>query len=127
MDSAVQTPAAPAEATPATEHPFALTPAAVAQVKEVMTAQGFEAYYLTVRVVPAGCSGFGYDLNLVKDPTADDTTWEQDGVKVTTDAMSAKLLGGTVVDYVSSVHASGFKFTNPNAKSNCGCGSSFST
>lgn len=126
MDSAVQ-PTAPQATPPSTEHPFALTAAAVAQIKEVMTAQGFEAYYLTVRVIPAGCSGFGYDLNLVKEPTAGDTTWEQDGVKVTTDAMSAKLLGGTQVDYVSSVHASGFKFVNPNAKSSCGCGSSFST
>ena len=117
----------PATTTPAEPRPLVLTTAAVAQVKEVMKAQNFEGFYFSVRVVPAGCSGFGYDLNLVKDSTAGDVTWEQDGVKVTTDAMSAGMLKGTVVDYVNSVHASGFKFTNPNAKSSCGCGSSFST
>lgn len=107
--------------------PLLLTAAAVAQVKEVMKTQGFDGYFFSVRVVPAGCSGFGYDLNLVKDSKADDVTWEQDGVKVATDKMSAQYLGGTEVDFVTSVQGQGFKFTNPKAKSTCGCGSSFST
>jgi iron-sulfur cluster assembly protein len=106
---------------------FRLTAAAVTQVKEVIQQQGFEGYYLTVRVVPSGCSGLGYDLNLTKDPKPNDAVWEQDGVKICTDAMSVQYLQGTEVDYVTSVQGAGFKFSNPNAKSNCGCGSSFST
>lgn len=104
-----------------------LTPAAVAQVKEVITQQNFEGYFLTIRVVPAGCSGLGYDLNLVKEQNAGDTVWEQEGIKICTDAISVKYLTGTEVDYVKTDTAAGFKFQNPNAKSSCGCGTSFST
>ena len=118
-------------ATPAQEsdtpRALTLTPAAVAQVKEVMKAQNFEGFYFSVRVVPAGCSGVGYDLNLVKDAKPNDVIWEQDVIKVATDPMSAQYLGGTEVDFVTSLQGQGFKFTNPNAKSTCGCGSSFST
>jgi iron-sulfur cluster assembly accessory protein len=77
--------------------------------------------------VPAGCSGLGYDLNLVKESKAGDQVWEQDGVKIATDALSAQYLGGTQIDYVTSITGAGFKFENPNAKSSCGCGTSFST
>lgn len=113
------------EATPHT--PVLLTEAAVKQVKEVIKAQGFEGYSFSIRVVPAGCSGLGYDLNLVKESKQNDLTWEQDGVRITTDALSSKYLLGTQVDYVTSVTGAGFKFSNPNAKSSCGCGTSFTT
>src|SRR3954469_17844830 len=93
-----------------------LTPAAVAQVKTVIQQNGFEGYYLSIRVIPAGCSGMGYDLNLIKEPKDGDVVFEQDGVKIATDAMSVQYLGGTLVDYVSSIQGAGFKFTNPNAK-----------
>jgi iron-sulfur cluster assembly accessory protein len=109
-----------------TENPLTLTAGAVAQVKEVIAQQGFEGYFLTVRVVPAGCSGLGYDLNLVKDSKPGDTIWQQDGVTLATDAISAKYLAGTQVDYQKTATSAGFKFTNPNAKSTCGCGTSFS-
>ncbi len=105
---------------------FRLTEGAVAQVKQIIQAQGFEGHYLTVRVVPAGCSGMGYDLNLNKEARQGDVVWEQDGVKIATDEMSSQYLNGTVVDYVTGLHGAGFKFENPNAKSSCGCGSSFS-
>ncbi|WP_342381003.1 iron-sulfur cluster assembly accessory protein [Myxococcus stipitatus] len=104
-----------------------LTEAAVRQVKEVIKAQGFEGYFFSIRVVPAGCSGLGYDLNLVKESKAGDVVWEQDGVKLATDGMSSQYLGGTEIDYVSAITGSGFKFNNPNAKSSCGCGTSFTT
>jgi iron-sulfur cluster assembly accessory protein len=103
-----------------------LSAAAVKQVKEVMAQQGFTNYVLAVRVVPAGCSGLGYDLNLVKEAKPGDLTWQQDGITIVTDAISSKYLIGTEMDYVTSDTASGFKFHNPNAKSSCGCGSSFS-
>ncbi|PZR13991.1 MAG: iron-sulfur cluster assembly accessory protein [Archangium gephyra] len=103
-----------------------LTERAVAQVKQVIAEQKLDGHFLTVRVVPAGCSGLGYDLNLIDKSKDGDLVWEQDGVKICTDAMSLQYLKGTVVDYHSSTTASGFKFENPNAKSSCGCGSSFS-
>ena len=118
-----QTPAAtPAQAAPV----MRLTEAATQQVKEIIKAQGFEGHYLTVRVVPSGCSGFGYDLNLTKESRPGDVVWEQDGVKIATDEMSKQYLNGTEVDFVTGLHGAGFKFNNPNAKSSCGCGSSFS-
>ncbi len=127
MDTTTTTPTtAPAtQANPMA--PVQLTEAAVTQVKEVIKAQGFEGYYFSIRVVPAGCSGLGYDLNLVKEAKPNDHVWEQDGVRITTDALSSKYLLGTTVDFVSSVTGSGFKFDNPNAKSSCGCGTSFTT
>ncbi len=104
-----------------------LTAQAIAQVKDVMKTQNFDGYFLTIRVVPAGCSGLGYDLNLMKDSKPGDLIWEQDGVKLCTDPISTKYLNGTEVDYQKSDMGAGFKFTNPNAKSSCGCGTSFST
>ena len=121
----------PAQTTPSAQGTPApmvrLTEAAVAQVKKVIQDQGFQDYFFSIRVVPAGCSGLGYDLNLVRELKAGDLTWEQDGVKIATDALSNKYLSGTEIDFVSSVTGAGFKFNNPNAKSSCGCGTSFST
>ena len=130
MDTTTTTPT-PATTAPATEAnplaPVQLSEAAITQVKEVIKAQGFEGYYFSIRVVPAGCSGLGYDLNLVKEAKANDHVWEQEGVRLTTDALSSKYLLGTEIDFVSGVTGSGFKFINPNAKQSCGCGTSFST
>ncbi|HZH02443.1 MAG TPA: iron-sulfur cluster assembly accessory protein [Myxococcaceae bacterium] len=120
MDTEVVSPIA------APSSPLRLTERAVTQVKTLMKGQGWEGYSLAVRVVPAGCNGLGYDLNLVKEPKEGDLVWEQDGVKVTTDALSGQYLGGTEVDYVSEIQGAGFKFSNPNAKSSCGCGQTFS-
>ncbi len=126
MDTSTATPAAPAPAaTPS--FPLKLTARAVEQVKAVQKQQGFEGYYLSVRVVPAGCSGFGYDLNLVKDISSNDVVGEQDGIRLVTDALSQQYLAGTEVDYLVGTTGAGFKFENPNAKSTCGCGTSFST
>lgn len=114
------TPAAPSSS-------FSLTESALKQLQTVIADNGFEGYYLTIRVVPSGCSGMGYDLNLVKEAKADDVVWEQDGIKMATDAKSRSYLDGTRVDYVKSIQGEGFEFSNPNAKSACGCGTSFTT
>lgn len=113
-------------ASPVEPRPMILSENAVRQVKEVMAQQNLQGHFLTVRVVPAGCSGLGYDLNLVKETKQGDLIWEQDGVMMATDSLSTQYLKGTRVDYVQSATAAGFKFENPNAKSSCGCGSSFS-
>ncbi|MBU8894867.1 iron-sulfur cluster assembly accessory protein [Corallococcus sp. H22C18031201] len=127
MDTTPSTPTAAPAFQPSPEVPVRLSSAAIAQVKSVIQAQGFEGYYFSIRVVPAGCSGLGYDLNLVKECKAGDSMWEQDGVKIATDALSANYLLGTEIDYVSAITGAGFKFNNPNAKSSCGCGTSFTT
>ncbi len=124
METAVAT--APVSPTTAPQSVLTLTEAAVSQIKQVMQEQQLDGHFLTIRVVPAGCSGLGYDLNLVKDTKEGDLVWEQDGVKICTDALSTEYLKGTTVDYLTSTTQSGFKFENPNAKSSCGCGSSFS-
>lgn len=125
MDTTISTPAA-TQPTTSAKPAFTLTAEALAQVKQVIAEQKLEGHFLTVRVVPAGCSGLGYDLNLVDETKAGDLTWDQDGVTICTDAISTKYLTGTVVDYVKTDTHAGFKFENPNAKSSCGCGSSFS-
>ncbi len=106
---------------------FTLSERAVEQIREVMKSQNLHDHFLTVRVVPAGCSGLGYDLNLVKEKKDGDMTWSQEGIVIVTDALSVQYLQGTIVDYVKTDTSAGFKFENPNAKSSCGCGSSFST
>lgn len=124
-DALTSTPAAaPASAKRAI---LTLTSKAVDQLNLVIKEQGFEGFYVAVRVVPAGCSGLGYDLNLVKESKPGDILWEQSGLKLCTDPISQKYLTGTEMDYVTGDTASGFKFQNPNAKSSCGCGTSFST
>jgi len=120
---------APARSTPAeTGSVLLLTDSAVQQLKEVIVSQSLEGHFLAIRVVPAGCSGLGYDLNLVKatDIKDGDLRWNQDGIELITDKLSAKYLEGTRMDWVKTDTTAGFKFENPNAKSSCGCGSSFS-
>jgi iron-sulfur cluster insertion protein len=103
-----------------------ITEKAAEKVREIRTAEGIEeAMALRTRVVGGGCSGFTYDLYF--DNVADtDKTFEVNGVKVVVDQMSLMYLAGTEIDYVEGLSGAGFKFNNPNVKSTCGCGSSFS-
>ena len=80
---------------------------------------------LRVAVLPGGCSGFQYGLNIEDAPEDDDEVLEMDGVKVFIDPFSAQYLAGVEIDYVSSMMGQGFTFRNPNAAGGCGCGSSF--
>jgi iron-sulfur cluster assembly accessory protein len=84
-----------------------------------------EAAGLRVAVLPGGCSGFRYSLNIEEQPAADDTVVESAGVRLFVDEFSAQYLNGTVIDYKSNFQESGFAFENPNASGGCGCGSSF--
>ena len=105
---------------------LALTDKAAEKVKEIRTAEGIEeAMALRVRVVGGGCSGFAYDLYFDQ-VLESDQTFDSHGVKLVVDVMSLQYLAGTTVDYVEGLQGAGFKFGNPNVKSTCGCGSSFS-
>ena len=80
---------------------------------------------LRVSVLPGGCSGFKYSLNIEERPLDDDLVNEITGVRVFVDGFSAQYLSGVTIDYVSSMQGSGFTFHNPNATGGCGCCSSF--
>jgi iron-sulfur cluster assembly accessory protein len=103
-----------------------LTFKAAEKVKAIKAEEKIEENYgLRLKVIGGGCSGFAYDLffDQIQDV---DQTFESQGVRLICDQMSLMYLVGTEIDYVESLQGSGFKFTNPNVKSTCGCGSSFS-
>ena len=103
-----------------------ITPVAAAKINEIREAEGIEASMaLRLRVVGGGCAGFSYDLYF-DEGTEVDRHCEIAGVKVIVDEMSLMYLVGTEIDYVEGLQGAGFKFNNPNVKSTCGCGSSFS-
>jgi iron-sulfur cluster assembly accessory protein len=81
---------------------------------------------LRVAVEGGGCSGFQYLFDLVQDAEADDLKVELDGAVALVDPVSLDLLKGSVIDYVEDLAAAQFRIRNPNAKSSCGCGVSFS-
>jgi iron-sulfur cluster assembly accessory protein len=106
--------------------PLALTDNAIAKVKEIMAQQDPVPAGLRGGVVGGGCSGFSYNMTFENQQGMMDKVFTFDGLKVFVDATSAMYLNGCVVDYVETLEAAGFKFENPNVKSTCGCGSSFS-
>jgi len=103
-----------------------ITSSATEKVKDFIQEQGVEGHAgLRVAVLPGGCSGFQYGLNVEDGPEADDEVLDVNGVKVFVDAFSAQYLEGVEIDYVTSVMGQGFTFQNPGASGGCGCGSSF--
>ena len=80
---------------------------------------------LRVRVVPGGCSGFQYSLNIEEESRANDFVIESNGVRMFVDMFSAQYLNGVEIDYVTNVMGTGITFKNPNATGGCGCGTSF--
>jgi iron-sulfur cluster assembly protein len=103
-----------------------LTSRAVDKVKEIMGAQEPQPAGLRIAVVGGGCSGFSYSMAFENSPNMLDKSYSYDGLKVFIDQASMLYLDGAEVDYVESMEGSGFKFNNPNVKTTCGCGSSFS-
>ena len=103
-----------------------VTPVAINKVKEIMAQQNPQPVGLRVAVVGGGCSGFSYQMNFENQIKPIDKTFEFDGLKVIVDQASWMFLKGTKLDFVDSLEGSGFKFDNPNAKTTCGCGHSFS-
>ncbi len=103
-----------------------LTENAVTKVKEILSSQEPKPAGLRIAVVGGGCSGFSYSMAFENTPNMLDKTYTYDGLKVFVDQASMLYLDGAQVDYVETLEGSGFKFSNPNVKSTCGCGSSFS-
>ncbi len=104
-----------------------LTAGAAEQVRKVLEAEGAPAATagLRVAVMPGGCSGFKYSLNIEDAPAGDDVVVESEGVRLFVDGFSGQYLNGVTIDYLVTMQSSGFTFDNPNASGGCGCGSSF--
>jgi iron-sulfur cluster assembly accessory protein len=103
-----------------------LTPIAVEKVKEIMNQQSPLPGGLRVAVIGGGCSGFTYHMAFENQSNDGDNVYEYNGLKLMVDQMSEMYLDGAEIDYVESLEGAGFKFNNPNVRSTCGCGSSFS-
>src|SRR5229473_6079195 len=117
--------ATPAPAAPAVS--LSVTEPAASEIKKFMSSEeGLpETAGLRVRVVPGGCSGFQYSLNIEEDSRQGDFVLDEKGVRLFVDMFSAQYLNGIEIDYVTGVMGSGFTFKNPNATGSCGCGTSF--
>lgn len=104
-----------------------LSELAAEKVLDFMTEEGMEGGSggLRLSVVPGGCSGFEYAMNLEASAREDDFVFDEHGVRVFVDPFSAQYLEGVSIDYKSTFQGSGFTFDNPNATGGCGCGSSF--
>jgi iron-sulfur cluster assembly protein len=105
----------------------ALSDAAVKQVKSLKQTQNLpETVFLRMGVKGGGCSGLTYALEFDSELGPHDKEFEIDGVKVVVDRKSYLYLNGTTLDYITQGLTGGFTFINPQAKSSCGCGTSFS-
>ena len=105
--------------------PLSLTPNAVARLHALSAAQG-KPIMLRVAVDGGGCSGFQYRFDLVEAPEPDDHQIERDGAFAVVDDVSVALLAGSEIDFVDELAGAEFRVKNPNARTSCGCGVSFS-
>ena len=102
-----------------------ITPMAAEKIRELMQEEK-DTVGLRVYVRGGGCHGYQYGMSFESKLSDDDTVIEKGDVSVIMDSQSAPLLSGAEVDYVDSLQGSGFAIKNPQAKTTCGCGSSFS-
>ena len=102
--------------------PITMTPAAVTQIRKLMTRDG--RFGLKIGVKKGGCAGMEYTMDYVDTPDGHDEVVEQDGARVLIAPMAQMFLFGTEIDYEVSLLESGFRFKNPNVADACGCGAS---
>ncbi len=102
-----------------------ITQKAADKLKEILTKEKKESYGLRVEVMPGGCAGFKYGLSIEEKEEKEDLIVEEKGVKIFIPKASLLMLKGAKIDYVDSLQGAGFRISNPNAHSSCGCGSSF--
>ena len=108
--------------------PLVFTDSAADKVRDLVEEEGNPELKLRVFVQGGGCSGFQYGL-MIDDGDGNseaDQVYEVNGVKLLVDPISLRYLSGAEVDFVDNNMGGGFTIKNPNAKSTCGCGSSFS-
>jgi iron-sulfur cluster assembly protein len=105
---------------------LALTEKANQHVKKLMEDQNLHGVFLRMGVKGGGCSGLSYSLEFDSELGPHDKKFDVDGVQIVCDAKSYLYLNGVTLDYVTEGLQGGFTFINPQAKSSCGCGTSFS-
>jgi len=105
---------------------ISVTDAAVQKIKTLITENEKELDGLRMAVKGGGCSGFQYDLAFADRSDELDHVFETKGVKIFIDMKSSLYLNGVILDYQDGLMGSGFKIENPNARTTCGCGESFS-
>jgi iron-sulfur cluster insertion protein len=110
----------------ALDRPLTFTSAAAAKVRELIVEEGNAELKLRVYIQGGGCSGFQYGFEFDEQQGEDDLAVNTDGVTLLVDPLSLQYLMGAEVDYTESLHGAQFVIRNPNAKTTCGCGSSFS-
>lgn len=103
-----------------------LTESAAEKLREMIDERGEDENALRLYVKPGGCTGFSYGMAL-DHPGEKDDVYEIRGVSVIVDRESQTLISGSEVDFVDDFEGQGFRISNPNATSTCGCGSSFRT
>ena len=103
-----------------------VTETAASKINELLSEEQKGGSGLRVFVQGGGCSGFQYGLMIDEGGGMGDQIFESNGVKLFVDPISVRYLKGAEVDFVESLAGGGFTIRNPNAKSTCGCGSSFS-
>jgi iron-sulfur cluster insertion protein len=117
------------DATPDYRHadaPLSFTPAAAAKVRQLIAEEGNPRLKLRVYISGGGCSGFSYGFSFDEQREDEDIAIEREGTTLVVDPVSLQYLVGAEVDYRESLTGAQFVITNPNAKTTCGCGSSFS-
>lgn len=118
----------PSAATPdyqSLDRPLQFSTAAAHKVRELIAEEGNDALKLRVYIQGGGCSGFQYGFEFDEQQAEDDLAVLTDGVTLLVDPLSLQYLMGAEVDYTESLHGAQFVIRNPNAKTTCGCGSSF--
>jgi iron-sulfur cluster insertion protein len=118
--------AAPAPDYQSLQRPLNFTQAAAAKVRELICEEGNDALALRVYIQGGGCSGFQYGFEFDENRAEDDLSVRTDDVTLLVDPLSLQYLMGAEVDYSEGLHGAQFVIRNPNAKTTCGCGSSFS-
>ncbi|XQA65445.1 iron-sulfur cluster insertion protein ErpA [Xanthomonas sacchari] len=108
------------------DRPLNFTAAAAAKVRELIREEGNDALALRVYIQGGGCSGFQYGFEFDENRAEDDLAVQTDQVTLLVDPLSLQYLMGAEVDYSEGLHGAQFVIRNPNAKTTCGCGSSFS-
>ncbi|MGE0734794.1 MAG: HesB/IscA family protein [Alphaproteobacteria bacterium] len=116
---------APADAIAGAQPSFHVTEAAAKRIAAIAAADG-KAPLFRISVDGGGCSGFQYKFDLADAAAPDDLIYRRDGVEVLIDAVSIDFVKNAQLDYVENLMGSFFQVSNPNAKSSCGCGTSFS-
>ncbi len=112
--------------TPLPDRQVSLSDSAARRIAELIAAEGDQKLMLRLSVSGGGCSGFQYGFSFDNNAQVDDHLFERDGVKLVIDEASLDLLNGAEIDFVEDLVGAAFQVKNPNAKSSCGCGSSFS-